>query len=172
MKKCNKCGEIKDLSIFYIQKCINRLGERYNYYMPTCKSCVSRMNKKEIKPKTKPKTKKVVTDEKNYDELRNEIRYFIRKIIIRGGDVDEVDLYRILHYYQLVERFIWTNVGDSPIDEIKMNWERLLEWYEADKPLRIKFCKSCNALRSNIDMRQKKRCSFCYSKMTNSYRLE
>lgn len=175
MKKCSKCGEVKDELMFYVQKKINKEGEIVLYLTTPCIECrgtKKRHNKSIQKVGSGRPKKRWVIDEEYVNNLRLQIRRFVRVIIARNYNIDEVDMYKILHYYQFVGRFIWTNDGDSVIDEIIMNWERLLEFYQNDEELLIKPCLKCGEWRSFADMRGKSKCNFCYSQMMQIYKSE
>ena len=132
LKHCNKCNQDKKIDEFYTRK----YGEGR---VPTgyCKSC---MGIKYLDGRLRPYVKKSgfwkeKTDKQaqEREELKPIIREYIRRVIMRGYGIDVIDMYRIIHYHQV----LWNNDQESsyiPFTlELKTKWNALEDWYNKNK---------------------------------------
>jgi hypothetical protein len=121
-KWCKKCDTLRPEDIFYFRP------NTYDVLVPTgyCKSC---MGVKNIKP-TVRSYNKCGKYKKNTEreDMEPTIKEYIRRVILRNYAINIVDIYRIIHYYQIL--FNSFNEPYETIDkELKRKWDNLESWY-------------------------------------------
>jgi hypothetical protein len=105
---CYKCGIEKDMEDFCVR--YNYKGRSTSYkYILKCNEC---------KPNISKRVKKLCNA-----EMEKDMKYFIRKIELRGGHIDEVDAFRLVNFY--VYKF-----GIKYYDKLSIEDELCLMWEE------------------------------------------
>ena len=120
LKYCKKCDESKPYEMFY-----SRLGKPGGY----CKPCLGIKYSRDTRP-NKEKKQMIIESNKN-DEIL--IREYIRRVILRKYEISVVDMYKIIHYHQI----LWNNDQESNdipfVMELKTKWNNLERWYDTTK---------------------------------------
>jgi hypothetical protein len=113
---CRGCGIEKDMEDFLVRYDYKGRSSLYRYVL-TCNDCKPNISKHKCKELFNPK-------------IERDIKYFIKKIELRGGHIDEVDAFRLVNFY--VYKFGIKYYEKLSIeDELCLMWEELKGVYNA-----------------------------------------